>query len=188
MRRVERIANPAGPSPARPVFHCGRSGTRSATEEGMDCHWRLARHAIAIVVLLGLLMLTGAEAVQGAGTVVASGLANPRGIAVAPDGTLYVAEAGLSGSEAFSPPAPYPGSTRGTSGRVTRVGPDGTQTAVATGLPSLALGGDGSFFVFGPHGLVLSGGTLWLATGAMVNGFPPAQNAADVLRIDPQSG
>ena len=51
---------------------------------------------------------------RAAGVVVATGLANPRGIVVAPDGALFVAEAGLSGTEQFTP-QPYPASTRGAS-------------------------------------------------------------------------
>jgi len=122
--------------------------------------WRWARLALPITVLLGLLVVHPAGTAQGAGTVVASDLANPRGLVLAADGTLYVAEAGLSGSEAFTIPPPYPASTRGTTGRVTKIAPDGTRTTLADHLPSMALGGDASFFVFGPAGLALVGDTL----------------------------
>ncbi len=87
---------------------------------------------------------------------VATGLANPRGVAVADDGSVYVAEAGLGGSDPFESPAFGP-STRGTSGQVSRIAPDGTKAAVATGLPSFALGG---FEVVGPAGLVAAQGSL----------------------------
>src|SRR5438132_13590799 len=114
----------------------------------------LAVWGIRTALLLGLLLGTGGAA-QGAGTVVASGLANPHGIAIAGDGTLYVAEAGLSGGEEFTIPPPYPASTRGTSGRVSKIAPDGVRTTVADNLPSMALGGNTSDFVFGPAGLAL---------------------------------
>ncbi|MDP9370320.1 MAG: ScyD/ScyE family protein, partial [Chloroflexota bacterium] len=117
-------------------------------------------------------------------TVVATGLANPRGVAVADDGSVYVAEAGLGGSDPFESPAFGP-STRGTSGQVSRIAPDGTKAAVATGLPSFALGG---FEVVGPAGLVAAQGSLWLATSHYVPGLEPRPNEAAVLRIDPASG
>lgn len=153
----------------------------------MDRRRRVLMIAVAGVLLLGLLG-GGAGAAAPAGTVVASGLANPRGLVVLPDGTLYVAEAGTSGDEAFTPPAPYPPSTRGTSGRVTRIAPGGAKTTVVGNLPSLSLGGNDNPFVLGAQGLVSAGGALWLATGAMPNGHPPAPNAGVVLRIDAQTG
>ena len=36
--------------------------------------------------------------------------------------------------------------------------------------------------------MILANGSLWLATGAMLSGYPPATNASSVLRVDPQSG
>ncbi|MDP9359729.1 MAG: ScyD/ScyE family protein [Chloroflexota bacterium] len=117
-------------------------------------------------------------------TVAATGLANPRGVAVADDGGVYVAEAGLGGSDPFESPAFGP-STRGTSGQVSRIAPDGTKAAVATGLPSFALGG---FEVVGPAGLVTAQGALWLATSHFVPGVGPRPNEAAVLRVDPASG
>jgi LPXTG-motif cell wall-anchored protein len=154
----------------------------------MFARGRLVGRLTTIVLLLSLLLVTTGGAVGAAGTVVATGLANPRGIAVGEDGTLYVSEAGLSGTETFTPPPPYPPSTRGNTGRVTRIAPGGAKSTVATDLPSLSLGGNGNAFVLGPAGLVMAGGALWLANGAMVNGHPPAPNAATLLRIDPRTG
>jgi DNA-binding beta-propeller fold protein YncE len=51
--------------------------------------------------------------------VVASGLVHPRGMALAPDGALYVAEAGDDA----------------TGGRISRIGPDGASTVLVGGLP-----------------------------------------------------
>ena len=154
----------------------------------MFARGRLAARLVTIALLSGLLLVSTVGAVGAAGTVVATGLANPRGIAIAEDGTLYVAEAGLSGTEAFTPPPPYPPSTRGNTGRVTRIAPGGAKSTVAADLPSLSLGGNENAFVPGPAGLVMAGGVLWLANGAMVNGHPPAPNAATLLRVDPRTG
>jgi sugar lactone lactonase YvrE len=73
-------------------------------------------------------------------------------------------------------------------GRVTKIAPGGAKTTVAANLPSLSIGGQGNAFVLGPAGLIVANGALWLATGAMLNGYPPAPNASSVLRIDPQTG
>ena len=154
----------------------------------MCARHRLLNSALATVLLLSLLLSGSVGAMEATPTIVASGLANPRGLVVTDDGTLFVAEAGLSGSENFTPAPPHPPSTRGTSGRGSRIGPGGARTTVAGNLPSLSLGGNANAFVVGPAGLVMAGDALWLATGAMINGFPPAPNAASVLRIEPRTG
>ena len=116
--------------------------------------------------------------------VVATGLANPRGVAVAEDGSLYVAEAGLGGEEPFESPAFGP-STRGSTGRMSRVAPDGATSIVVSGLPSFALGG---FEVLGPAGIVAADGVLYLTNSHFVPGVEPRPNDAAVLRIDHASG
>lgn len=70
-------------------------------------------------------------------TTVASGLDNPRGLAFAPDGALYVAEAGRGGDgPCFG--GPEGGEVCfGTSGAVTRIR-HGDQERVLSGLPSIA--------------------------------------------------
>jgi len=115
---------------------------------------------------------------------VATGLANPRGVAVAEDGSVYVAEAGLGGEEPFESPTFGP-STRGTTGRVSRTAPDGATSIVASGLPSFALGG---FEVLGPAGIVATDSALYLTNSHFVPGVEPRPNDAAVLRIDPASG
>ena len=72
---------------------------------------------------------------------IASGLANPRGIAFAPNGALYVAEAGSGGPGPCIPsPVPMNGDRcYGETGAITQVLPDGSLKRILTGLPSLAL-------------------------------------------------
>jgi hypothetical protein len=86
-------------------------------------------------VSLGLL---GAEQLRAQRLeTLASGLRNPRGIAIANDGTVYVAEAG-NGRAAPCMPGPEGGQVCfGTSGAVTRLR-GGTAERILTGLPSIA--------------------------------------------------
>lgn len=69
-------------------------------------------------------------------TVVASGLNNPRGLDFAPNGALFIAEAGVGGNgpTVIGPEGP---ASLGFSGSITRVF-KGVQERIATGLPSLA--------------------------------------------------
>ena len=74
-------------------------------------------------------------------TVVATGLDNPRGITFGPDGNLYVAEAGVGGTNSTvgqCPQAPFPLGpiTGGPTGRVSMIDQLGARTTVAQGLPS----------------------------------------------------
>lgn len=99
--------------------------------------------AIAAMLVIGL--LPGAAMANGH-TVVARGLANPRGITIGSDGALYVAESGRGGSEVIS--AVIEGQPRvaclGDTGGVTRIDKKG-QVRIAN-LPSFA----GAFDPDGP--------------------------------------
>lgn len=104
------------------------------------CSRSTCRAAAALLAAtIGALPLA-AQADVGAGVTIASGLANPRGIAFAPNGALYVAESGLGGGGPCipSPVAPVP-RCYGTTGSIARILPEGGFVRTATGLPSLAL-------------------------------------------------
>ena len=102
-------------------------------------------------------------------TTFATGLTNPRHVRFGPDGNLYVAEAGVGGTEPavatpgcdlvdnmFSQDGPYkPGFT----GRISRILPDGTRQTVATGLPSVV---DNFGDSLGPSDLAWLGGTMYV--------------------------
>jgi len=151
---------------------------------------RCLRSGIAIfALLLSLLLGVSSGGAAPAGTVVASGLVNPRYLAVLDDGTIYVSEAGTGGSEALppnpdAPPGSPPGS-RGTTGRVTKIAPGGAKTVVATGLPSYNEMG-----AVGPAGIVYANGAIWLAIsgGGVGLGITPLANENAVVKIDPTSG
>lgn len=71
--------------------------------------------------------------------VVATGLNNARGLAIGPDGGIYVAEGGVGGSDCYQVDPGDPTSIMcvGATGSVTRI-ENGVQERIATGLPSMA--------------------------------------------------
>jgi hypothetical protein len=102
--------------------------------------------------------------------VVASGLNSPRGIAVDDDGTLYVAEAGLGGTQVCLTGQGQEG-CYGESGSITRIR-RGVSTRIIDDLPSIA-NADGTS-VIGTHDVAIRGGELYAVTGL---GLDPAVRA-----------
>ena len=110
------------------------------------------RHALTVVALAGA---TAQAAPQV--DVIASGLANPRGIAFAPNGLLFVAEAGRGGNGACAVLGDGQNACYGETGALTRIDPTGLgpPVQVISGLPSLAPAG--GFGAAGPHSISFVG-------------------------------
>jgi hypothetical protein len=108
--------------------------------------------------LVGLAFVVGALAspasAQPGPTVVMRGLDNPRGLAFAPNGALYVAEAGRGGSGPCALNGANENRCFGTTGAITRLW-KGRQSRVAEGMPSHALP-DGSS-ASGPNDISFQG-------------------------------
>ncbi len=147
------------------------------------------------LIMLMIFALGGAQAAPtfeeqtATMTVVADGLANPRGITFDANGDLYVAEAG-SGGDGVCVEGPEGTICFGNSGAVTKVTMDESRSAVAqsqvvTGLPSLGAPttGDGAT---GPHAVAFnSEGDMYLVTG--LGGPPSWQDPAGPLGTSAQN-
>jgi hypothetical protein len=136
-------------------------------------------------------------------TVVAQGLFNPRGLYMSESGTLYIAEVGVGGDEVLTGPAPGeaeeatpvdgaeatpveeagPPSTRGYTGQITAVAPDGTQTVIAEGLASYS-------DLVGPSGVAEFDGSIYFTVGgsAPAIGLERLDGEGWVGRVNIESG
>ena len=119
--------------------------------------------AAALAAVLAAVLVPAIAAADSSVTVVASGLNNPRGIAIAPNGRIFVAEAGSGGAGPCIADPEGGEACLGASGAIARVWPGGVRRVV-TGLPSLAAA-DGSGAI-GPHKLSFLGrGNLYVTIG-----------------------
>ncbi|WP_342115297.1 ScyD/ScyE family protein [Pseudoduganella sp. OTU4001] len=123
----------------------------------------------ARLVLSALCLAAGATHAAPQVDIIASGLNNPRGIAFAPNGQLFVAEAGSGGNGACITAADNRSVCYGESGALLRIDPAGVAAPVRviSGLPSLAA--PGGFGGIGPHSISFHGagnGQLALGLGA----------------------
>ncbi len=115
--------------------------------------------------------------------VIATGLDNPRHVALAPNGDVYVAEAGRGGDHntadsCFDSAEGF--ACTGDSGAVTRISKHwwrNDQERVVTGLASFAPA-DGSSAI-GPHGIFVKSGKLYVTNGGPT---APMRNGQPVLR------
>lgn len=104
-----------------------------------------------IIAAAALLAAPGVAAAAPSMSVLATGLDNPRHVALAPDGTLYVASAGRAGG-ACSGPRRSP-TCIGFSGRIVAISPSGAKRTVQGGL--LSIGGQDGTFTVGPDGVAV---------------------------------
>lgn len=133
--------------------------------------WAVAAGAVAALAAAGALPAAAAPGDQTV-SVVADHLNNPRGLAVGPDGNVYVAEAGAGGRTCL-PAGPGGEETCiGFTGAIGRIGPSGHRRVVP-GLVSAA-GRDGSFGT-GAHAVSVGpNGTIHTVTTAIPECGPAA--------------
>lgn len=129
-------------------------------------------------VLLGVVLVAGVAmpaAAQGpALTEVVGGLDSPRGVAVASDGTIYVAEAGTGGTGPCVMHPELGNLCFGGSGRIAAIA-DGVATDIVAGLPS-AITDTGE--TIGPSGVTVDAeGTVWFVVGGPGAGAAEGRDA-----------
>jgi sugar lactone lactonase YvrE len=147
---------------------------------------RLRTLSLVLFLVASLLSPATASAqatAPGGGTIVASGLNNPRFISVASDGTLYVGESGTGGAEQFTAPPPFGNGNRGMTAQIVRVRPDGTKSTVVGSLPSQQLGME----LIGVKGIIQSGNDLLFNVGYTFATTPEAYHSA-VMRVPAGGG
>jgi streptogramin lyase len=118
--------------------------------------------ALALASLVLLTRVPSATAQPADFEVIATGLANPRGLAFGPDGSLYVAEAGRGGERdvrAGYDQIPY---HVGTTARVTRISWTGRLVTVLPRLPSVRTPSD----IHGAAGVAFIGDSMYVLTAA----------------------
>jgi sugar lactone lactonase YvrE len=135
-----------------------------------------------------LLAAPGAAVAAPSMSVLAKGFDNPRHVALAPDGTLYVASAGKAGGSCAGPRRSP--TCIGFSGKVVSVSPKGAKHTVQGGL--LSIGGQDGTFTVGPDGVAVApdGSVLTViasGTPEQVRAAPPRAQAqaGQLMRVKP---
>jgi hypothetical protein len=118
--------------------------------------------ACALTLLLALPAGASPRTQSAPVTVVASGLANPRGFTWGPDGALYVGLAGTGGAHAGEVAATPTGFSGGATASIVKI-TDGCLSVVADGLPSSELTAFG--WVWGVMDLAFMGDQLYVLEG-----------------------
>lgn len=129
------------------------------------------------IALLAAAFVSGGALAAPQVDVIARGLSNPRGIAFAPNGQLFVAEAGRGGSGKCAVLGDGQSACYGETGALTRIDPAGVipPVPVISGLPSLAP--VGGFGAAGPDAV----GFVGTGNGQLVLGFGAVASARDGL-------
>jgi hypothetical protein len=122
--------------------------------------------------------------------VIATGFNDPRGLKFGPDGLLYVAEAGVGGTNSSTcipqvvpPVGPYTGSDTGS--RISRVDWNGVRTTLVDHLPSSTTAPGGGSAIQGIADVQFIGNTLYavMAGAGCSHGVPNIPNS--IIRINP---
>ena len=145
---------------------------------------------LVAMLLIGMLIALGGGTVGAAetykATTIAAGLNTPTGVLVHPDGSIWVAESGVPGSQQVKSRNFENGQNNSTaiigfSATVLRIAPNGKRTVEAK-LPTVKIGQA----LYGTHHLVLLKGAVYVATTAWADyiQMPRPRFAGSVVKID----
>lgn len=155
--------------------------THSSSHRPIRATVRVGVATIALVAPLALIP-AAAQGAPADPVSVLSGLDNPRGVAIAANGDVYVAEAG-SGGDLSLGQGPEGELFLGRSGRIQAYRPASGSHRVVVGNLVSAASKDGSF-ALGVAGLSTSGSTVYAVMGESSNAVPPTATGplADAAR------
>jgi len=105
-------------------------------------------------------------------TLVADNLLQPRGLTFGPDGSLYIAEAGI---------APPPDQNAANTGRLTKIAPNGTRTVLVDKIANTGSEFNGAL---GPEGTAIISDTLYLANAGPDGGRGEAKSGIYKVKSD----
>jgi len=141
---------------------------------------------VATALVTGAVAADAAPQTPSDAAIYATGLDAPRGLRFGPDGYLYIAEAGLGGTNSTGAgcqqvPTPIGPYTGGDTARISKTNGNGKLVTVASGFPSAQnAGGD----ILGVADVAFINGTLYalLAGGGCSHGNP--QTPSGIARVD----
>jgi hypothetical protein len=127
-------------------------------------------------------------------SVFATGFNNPRGLTFGPDGTLYVAEGGLGGTNSTvgmctqvpSPAGPYTGSPTG--GRISKVSSAGVRSTVTDALPSSQTSPALGSLISGVASIAFVGNSMYALEAGAGCSHGVLNTANGVYKVDPLYG
>lgn len=117
------------------------------------------KRAAFVTLIVFALAVSAAPTFAQDWEIVADGLRNPRNMSFDAAGNLYVAEAGISGSQRTSNDDPY-----GATGRVTMITPDGTASVMLDGFLSYGEGG-----IRGLQDVMVTDDSIWVLMGEVAD-------------------
>jgi len=129
------------------------------------------------------------QAIEPTPFIYATGLEGPRGLRFAPDGYLYVAEAGTGGptstagecTQVPTPPGPYTG---GLTARISKISPSGKVTTVASEFPSTISAGG----TIGVADVVFLDGGLYAVVGGGGCSHGNPKSPSGIAKVDLKNG
>lgn len=150
--------------------------------KGKSINFKKVVTGVVLVLVLTIIPFAGVASAQGGGTTLADGFNTPQGVLVAPDGTVWVIDAGVGGDTEILFFNPDSGeeetATLGESARIIQITADGTQTVVAN-LTSVLVGME----ALGGARLALLDDTLYATNGGWIESSAESPAAADIAVV-----